>query len=156
MNMNKNYTKLKEGQTDIRILSSAIIGFEYWNTENKPVRSKEPFAETPDIKIGKDGKSKVKHFWAFIVWNYTENSLQVMEITQVTIMNAVKALVDNEKWGDPKGYDITITRTGEGLETEYQTMPNPHSEIEEEVKALYEETTIDLEKLYTGEDPFAV
>jgi len=157
-----NYTKFKDGETNFRILSSAVVGYEYWNTDNKPVRTKEAFEGTPaDIKLEKNKETgemrptKIKPFWAFIVWNYEANRIQIMEIDKITIMNPLKALVDNKKWGDPKGYDITITRTGEGFDTEYQTMPNPHSELDEKIVAEYESKVIDLEKLYTGEDPFA-
>lgn len=37
-----NYMKFKEGENTFRVLSSAITGYEYFNTENKPVRSKLP------------------------------------------------------------------------------------------------------------------
>jgi len=113
-----NYTKLQDGENNIRVLSSAIIGYEYWNNENKPIRSKEYPKDTPDIRLDKDGNpTRIKHFWAFVVWNYEQKRVQVLELTQKTLMGGIKALVDNEKWGDPKGYDLTITRIGEGLET---------------------------------------
>ena len=151
-----NYTKLQDGENNIRILSSAIVGYEYWNTENKPVRSKLYPKETPDIKLDKDGKpSRVRHFWAFEVYNYDTKSIQVMEVTQKTIMEGIKALVDNSKWGDPKQYDISITKTGEKLDTSYNVVPNPKEELSEEVKNLQINTEINLEALYTGADPFA-
>jgi len=145
------YTKLQDGENNIRVLGSAVVGWEYWNTDNKPVRSKVAFKEMPeDIRIGKDGNpTKIKHFWAFVVWNYEQERVQILEITQKTIMSAIKALVDNSKWGDPKGYDISITKSGEGLETEYAVMPNPHSEAPE-----YDDIKINLQNLYTGENPF--
>ena len=152
-----NYTKLQDGENNIRIASSAIVGYEYWNDDNKPVRSREPFAETPGIRAGKDGTpGKIKHFWAFVVWNYEAKAVQIMEVTQSTIQSQIKAIVDNKKWGDPKGYDITITRTGEGLETNYVVMPNPHAALEAEVAEALDSTPVDLAKLYTGEDPFAI
>lgn len=148
-----NYMKLTEGEHTFRVMSSAIIGYVYFNKENKPVRSKEAFEETPaDIK--KDGR--VNHFWAFVVYNYEAKRLQIMEITQKTIQTPLKALVDNEKWGNPKKYDITITRKGTGLnDTEYAVIPNPHSEVSEEIKELYKNSNINLDALYEGSDPFA-
>lgn len=147
-----NYMKFLDGENTFRVLSSAIVGYEYFNKENKPVRSREPFEETPtDIK--KDGK--VKPFWAFVVWNYTTNQVQILELTQKSIMHAIKALVDSKKWGNPKGYDITVTRTGEGLDTEYTIMPNPHSETEDAIKNAFLDKPIKLEALYEGKDPFS-
>ena len=153
-----NYLKLKDGENTFRILSSAIIGYEYWNTENKPVRLKEAPKITPDdIGLDKNGETKkIKHFWAFVVWSYDNNAIQILEITQSTIQGAIKALVDNKKWGSPKGYDITITRSGEGFDTEYVVMPNPHLELDADIKNEYENKSINLNALYEGKNPFLV
>jgi len=147
-----NYMKLVEGENTLRILSSAIIGWEYWTTENKPVRSKENWTEKPaDIKPN----SASKHFWAFCVYNYKEEKVQILELTQKTIQSAIKSLVNNKKWGDPKGFDISITRVGEGLETEYSVMPNPHTGVAPTITKQYEEMNINLEALFSGDDPFS-
>jgi hypothetical protein len=146
-----NYMKFVEGENTFRVLSSAIVGYVYFNKENKPTRSRTTFEETPD-DIKKDGK--VKPFWAFTVWNYETKQIQILEVTQKGIMQSIKALVDNKKWGNPKGYDITITRTGEGLDTEYSTMPNPHSEMSDDIKTAFVSKPVNLEALYEGKDPF--
>lgn len=150
-----NYMKLIEGQNKFRILSSAITGYEYWTQDKKPVRSKQFPTSTPNIKTDMAGKpERPKHFWAFVVWNYSANAVQILQITQSTIQSGIKALVDNPEWGDPKKYNITISRSGEGLNSEYTVMPNPHSELPDEAKKLFEDTTIDLNALYAGADPF--
>jgi len=141
-----NYMKLEDGENTFRVLGSAIIGYEYWNTDSKPVRSKEQFTSVPaNAKL----PFKSKHFWAFPVYSYKYKRVQVLELTQSTIMGAMQALIKNEKWGDPTKYDVTITRRGEKLDTEYSVMPEPHTPAPE-----VDMPEIDLEKLYTGEDPF--
>lgn len=152
-----NYMKFKQDENPFRILGSAITGFEYWNTDNKPVRSPEPITEIPhDIKKDKDGKpTPIKHFWAFPVWNYNDEAVQILEITQKSVMKDLKAYIDNKKWGDPKGYDFVVTRTGEGMDTEYSVISEPKSELDEKVKKAYEAKSINLKALYTGADPFA-
>ena len=147
-----NYMKLTEGEHTFRVLSSAIIGWEYFNKDNKPVRSRTPFEEIPnDIKEG----GRISHFWAFVVYNYEVKRIQILEIAQKTIQTPMQALIKNAKWGNPKNYDITITRKGTGLlDTEYSVMPNPHSEIDSGIAVMYERMVIDLEKLYSNEDPF--
>jgi hypothetical protein len=153
---NSNYMKFETGENTFRILSSAIIGFEYWNKDNKPVRSRTPWDEIPaDIKPQKDGSIRINHFWAFIVWNYNESRIQILELTQKSIMEGIKALVDNKKWGDPKGFDITVTKVGEGLNTEYTVMPNPHSPMPDDAIKGMETKKITLAALYDGKDPFA-
>ncbi len=146
-----NYFKFQEGINRFRIMASAVTGFEYFTADNKPVRSKEPFEETPNIK--KDGK--VKAFWAFPVFNYQNKSIQILELTQKTIMSVIKSLVDNPKWGLPFLYDIAVTKTGEGLETEYSTVAEPPiGEPDDMIKNEYFETPVNLEALFEGKDPF--
>jgi len=151
-----NYMKFKEGDNNFRVLSSAIVGWEYWTTDNKPVRRKENWSTVPqDIKMNKDGSINISHFWAFVVWNYDEKKVQVLEITQKGIMNYIQGLVKNPKWGNPKGYDITVNRKGSGFDTEYTCVASPHSPIEKHILEQYQATSIDLNALYDGEDPFA-
>lgn len=126
-----NFMKLQDGENVFRVLSSAVTGFEYWNTDNKPVRSKEEWTTTPeDIKMDdKTGKpTAIKHFWVFAVWNHKSEKVQVLTITQKGIQSSMRSYITNDKWGDPKTYDFTIKKSGSGLTTEYEVMANPHSD----------------------------
>jgi len=150
-----NYlNKIPEGETTFRVLSPAIVGYEYFSNDNKPVRSKLMFEEIPaDMK----SDSRINHFWAFVIWNYGAERVQIYEITQKTIQTSIKALIDNEKWGSPFGYDITITRKGTTMnDTEYTVMPNPHTKIDSKIKEIVDKTNINLEALYIGDDPFEI
>jgi len=154
-----NYMKLKQGENTFRAISSCIVGYEYWTNEekSKPTRSKTPFVGIPS-NIRRDNNNNpqtIKHFWAFVVWNYNIKAIQILEITQSTIQASIKALIDNKKWGLPQGYDITKTREGEGLDTDYTVMPNPHSEIDQNILDKYYSKKINLEALYTNENPFS-
>lgn len=151
-----NYCKFKKGDTKIRVMSSATVGFEYWNTDGKPVRSKE-FPETlpDDIRYNDEGKpEQVKEFWAFTVWNYNENKMQICEITQKSIMEAIQGYVNEPAWGDPKQYDFKITRTGDGFDTKYQVQALPKSDLPEEAANAFVAMPVNLEALFRGEDPF--
>lgn len=151
-----NYMRLEKGDNQFRVMSSAIVGFEYWNNDNKPIRLKDKPESLPeDIRIEKGVTSPIKHFWAFAVYNYKAKSIQILEITQKTIQASIMNLVKNKKWGNPKLYDITITRTGDGFETEYSVVPEPHSDIPEEAFKLYDAKKVNLDALYTGDDPFS-
>src|SRR5690348_10958471 len=89
-----DYMKFEEGKNSIRILSSAIVGYQYWTNENKPIRLRTMPDELPsDIKPEKDGTFKIRHFWAFVVWNYELKRVQILEVTQNTVMKGIKALV---------------------------------------------------------------
>lgn len=156
-----NYMKFKEGDNTFRALSSAVVGYEYWrkNKEGKdePVRSREMWDEMPrDIKYNPDGTpTKINHFWAFVVYNYADKRIQILEITQKGIMKYMMSLVENPKWGKPTGYDLTVNRTGSGFDTEYTTVANPHCAVDSDVAEAYAHKKIDLSKLFTGEDPFS-
>lgn len=150
-----NYMRFKEGDNTFRVLSSAITGWEYWNIDNKPVRRKETWNTVPDdIKTEKDGSVRINHFWAFVVWNYEAQKVQILELTQKGIMKYIQGLTKNPKWGDPKGYDIVINRTGSGFDTEYTPTAEPHSKLDDKIVKQYESMKINLEALYDGKDPF--
>ena len=102
-----------------------------------------------------DHESMPKHFWAFPVYNYTDERVQILEVTQKTIQKEMRVLTNNPDWGNPLGYDISVTRTGEELKTEYSVQPSPPSELDPGVVKLYEDMSINLEALFDGEDPFA-
>ena len=149
-----NYTMpLPEGATKIRVMSSAIVGYESWaNDGEKKTPTRHEIGEEP--AFGGDGKSP-NYFWAFIVYNYNTEQLQIMEVTQKTIRTAMQSKIDNEAWGDPKTYDIVITRTGMKLDdTEYDVTPNPHTDLDPAIEQLYTDNPIDLQEWFKGEDPF--
>jgi len=152
-----NYMRFVEGDNKFRVLSSAIVGWEYWNTNNKPVRKPENWDVVPeDIKTEKDGSTRINHFWAFVVYNYNTKKIQILEVTQKGIMKYIKGLTKNIKWGNPKGYDITVNRTGSGFDTEYTFIADPHSEIDPKIIERFEKTHINLDALFEGLDPFSV
>lgn len=148
------YMKLKLGANKFRILSPAIVGFIYWNKDKKPVRSKQPFEYVPeDIRVENGKADKVKHFWAFVVWNYDAGAIQILELTQATIQGQLKIKIDNRE-GNATGNDFIVTRTGEGLDTEYDVDVTEASPIKAEIEIAYKAKNINLEALFTGEDPF--
>lgn len=150
-----DYMKLEDGQNKFRILSSPLIGFMYWTKDNKPVRSPDPFDGVPDDARLDEGKFKPKHFWALVVWNYAESRVQILELTQASIQGPINDLVCNADWGDPREYDITITKKGQKLDTEYTVQPSPQKAVPVEAHKAYREMRIDLEALFRGADPFA-
>jgi hypothetical protein len=133
------------------------IGRQYCSgtTDRKPARSRELWNTIPaDADIsGKNGWDP-KHFWAMIVYNYDTKSIQIWQPTQKTILTALQQLVENDDWGDPRGYNITINRSGDGLETEYAVQPSPHTELAPAIVQAYRDKKIHLGALYSGGNPF--
>jgi len=145
---NSNYFKFEEGDNKFRIMSSAIVGFLDWD-DKKPVRTKEK----PTTLF--NSEKQAKHFWAFIVWDYKESKLKIMEITQATIQDSILGLHNDEGWGSPTEYDITILRKGKDIETKYTVIPKPPTPLTDEMTATLKESNINLNALFSGGDPFA-
>lgn len=151
-----NYMKFQDGENKFRFLSSPILGWEGWKDmgdgTRKPIRHKmnEPF-DPSEVE-----PESIKHFWASVVWNYKDKKIQILEITQKSIQKTLRALANNEDWGSPLHYDILVVKSGQKLETEYQVNPIPPRDLDESIVKEYKQSNIDLNKLYTGEDPFAV
>ena len=151
-----NYTKFTQGKTTLRIIGdsakgTAQFGWLGWKKEDgkpMPVRSVEKPA-------GGTFAEKPKHFWAFLVLN--EGDVQICEIVQRGIQDALRELIADPDWGDLKHYDVCIQRDGEGLDTSYSVIPKPKAELSESDIAVIREKLpkINMAALYDGEDPFA-
>lgn len=145
-----HYMKLQDGENRIRILSRAIVGWEDWQ-DKKPIRfemENKPLKPLDPLKA-------IKHFWAFVVYNYAEDQIQILQITQAGIRKALQALSCDEDWGDPSGYDLKIYRKGESINTEYSVNPAPHKPITKEIAQAFSNRPINLDALFDGSDPFS-
>lgn len=150
-----NYMRFQKGMNRFRILSPAVVGWEYWNKENKPVRSREKWDYTPDdIKTEGGVPTPIKHFWAFVVWNYQESLIQILQITQVTVQDGIKLGVELRN-GNATNNDIGVERIGDGFDTEYKVQFADPSPVTPEIEQAYKAKKIDLDALFDGGDPFA-
>ncbi len=144
------YMKFRDGDNRIRILTRPVMGWEDWQ-DKTPVRY--TFDNKPVKPI--DPRKPVRHFWAFVVYNYIENKVQILNITQATIRKALESLCRDTGWGDPYLYDIKINKSREGKDTEYTVNPVPHKAVDQFIIDLFNENHCNLEALFTNEDPFA-
>lgn len=150
-----SYFKFQDGDNRLRILASPIIGWETWQDTpdggRKPLRNPMNKAFTT---AEADGPDQIKHFWAMPVWNYQEEKVQILEITQKGLQKSLKSLAKDEDWGSPLNYDIVINKTGKQMETRYSLQPKPAKPLEKKIADAYKNTTIHLEALFEGKDPF--
>ena len=157
-----NYMTLEEGENSFRVLSSAIIGYEWWmeNGEEgrRPVRVRSADEIPDEVRQATDNRQRAKHFWAFSVYNYKTQTIQILELKQKTVMRAIEAFIKNPKWGNPKNYDLIIERVKTGSQerdVEYNVIPEPPSPLDEGIVELAKSVPVRLEAMFTGEDPFA-
>lgn len=154
-----NYLKFpNEGSYKFRIMSSPVMGFEYWTeVDGKRTPNRIRMGETVETSVC--DPADLKHFWAMIVWNYAIEKAQILHLTKKTIQKPLRALAQDKDWGSPvgeDGYDIVITRTGLTLnDTEYSVTPKPQKKLKEGIEQFVKDLNINLEALFDGEDPFA-
>lgn len=152
------FMKLQDGDNKFRILTPAVIGWEGWKN-NKPFRVKAVTGQDCPIKDSdvdfdvKYNKPKINHFWAFVIWSYADKKIQVLEITQKTIMKAIENYYIVEDWGDPRNYDLNIKRDNVGEKVSYSVIPTPPKPLSQEAAEAFEVSKVDLEKLFSGEYP---
>ena len=152
-----SFMKLQEGANRFRIISDAVIGWEGWK-DNSPFRR-----EGIDINITADevdvdakyNKPKINHFWAFKVFDYTDSSVKLLELTQKTVLKAIQGLNDDADWGDPKAYDISITKTKEGDRTSYAVKAYPPKPLTDEVQEACDASDVDPKSLFNDVDDTA-
>jgi hypothetical protein len=157
----RRYTELEEGGNTLRILSPAIVGYEWWvDTDGggrTPIRVRTAEEVPSEVRNATESQDKAKHFWSFTVYNYATQSIQVLEVKQQTIMRALDSLVKNPKWGSPLEYDVTIEKVKTGsrdFDVEYHVIPEPPSPLDEGIAELAKQVPVRLEALYDGQDPF--
>lgn len=143
------YMRLEAGENKFRILSPAIHGWEDW-VDNKPLRyqfNRKPLKpSSPDRPI--------KMFFAFVVWNYRLNAVQILHITQATIRKALHNLCQDSDWGEPSLYDLKIIKTGSDKETEYSLTPGAKNPLTQEQIRAFRDSPIWLDYLFIGGNPF--
>lgn len=164
-----NYMRFEEGDNKFRILGafsegSAIQGLLYWTTiegKRKPVRLAKkgdgtfPGVPVDQLEVNKFGDiDQPKYFWAMPVWNYAEKKVQILEITQKSILKVIQAQIVNPKWGDPRDYDIIVNRGKEGDKTVYTVTVDPKEKLDNAVIDQYINTSINIKALFSGDDPF--
>lgn len=80
--------------------------------------------------------------FALTVYNETDEKAQIVMLPKGAF-GTIFDLTENEDWGNPEDYSITIKRTGSGLETEYSIAPSPKKKLDDDKIAEVE--SINLE-----------
>ena len=165
-----NFLKLEKGQTELLIVSDTIQGHQAWMENNTCIKQRDEFQlPIEGIKMvdkkDKDGNiigqepDRPQFFWATVVYNFSSKRFEVAQFTQATIRKELRALVENDKWGDPtRKYTVTIGKTGEGFQTRYSLTPNPKpsnaTQRKEMAKILaeYDADPMDVERMMFGSE----
>jgi hypothetical protein len=157
------YMKLQDGKNKFRILSSPILGWEYWTQKDgkkMPVRlayteDNYRVAQREAQKNIDEKDKKAKHFWAMTVWNYNTNAIEILELVQAKMQKSIRDTSKEPEWGNPVNrYDFVITKSGRDMSTEYSMTAIPPSTTAPEITKAYKEKPINLNALLSGGNPF--
>ena len=163
----------KDGESiEIRVMSTCRWGSEIWydyqDDDGKPRRGcarwdaeslaengfdDVPAEEIPEgCTLRKNGDPAVKTYMAMIVWNYKEEKLQIWSFTQQTLIEQFKKACENDRYGDPRGYDFEWSRKGKTMtDTVHTLMPLPPSAVAEEIAEAFADFKCDLKAYCMGE-----
>ena len=145
-----------QGEVRVRLLGRGVTGFGGWTTDKKPVRWQARPEELPaNLAPDMSGNLTVKRFLASLVYDYSSADFKIMEITQKSLMDQLFKFMKDEDYGDPNGYDVKISRTGEGKNTEYNLVAAPPKPLSKDISAAFDKLTCNLDALFDGDDPFA-
>lgn len=153
-------SKLADGTpVRLRFVGEAITGYLAWTENKKPLRWEMLPDVLPEIiKPDDDGNRSARFFLTGIAWNYDLEAFQVVEITQKGLLTEINRYAADEDYGDPCRYDVQITRTGSGLQTEYSYTVKPPSAFEKKAPTaatIFKTLDWDLTRLFEGKHPWS-
>lgn len=161
-----NYMSFEDGDNTFRVLDSAKVGWEYWTElmiegekKTRPVRVKE-YDTIPlvDVVTNKFGNLNLSFFWAFPVYNFEAQRIQILVIKQKTIRRPMEILLKNPKWGSqfPFEYNFIVTRgKDENGKVFYTTNPEPKEELDKAILDKFKGMKIDMDAWFECNDPFS-
>lgn len=156
-----NFLRLtdKGQQATFRLVSAPVRQLVIWKGEEKrPIESEKVASlseeQLDEVRSAKNAENKPKYRlseqFTWIVIDREDGKARYFTGT-AGVYKKIKTLVENEKWGDPTKYDITVTRTQEPGNAYYDLMPDPEkSDVSDEEKELANE--LDLAETF----PYAI
>ena len=145
--------------------------YESWGTANgasKPFRfTYEPTYEDVVAEMGEfepregrggPGTADVKFAIAVPVYNYESGKVQVLQITQKSVLKELDQVSQMEDYENLLEWDFTVSKKGSGLLTEYTLRPVPRKKgSQEHIDAAWLEAKadgFDINRLVEGANPF--
>lgn len=108
------------------------------------------------MKAFREGEEPKIRFASVVIYRNPETKANEAKVFNFgwQIQKQLKALLNDEDWGDLEGYDVTVTRTGKELETKYTIMPSPKSirPLSDEERDLVADANINLRVACKVED----
>jgi len=156
-----NYMKFKNGNNTFRVLGSAVIGWEYWikqvvegKEKPKSIRvQNEEMIPKSEVVADKFEKPNFYFFWAFPVYNFGDERIQILRIRQKSIREDMQNNIKNPKWGNPRDYNFVISMDKE-RKPMYSVSVEPKEVLPKAIIDKYHSMNIDMSIWMQGGDPF--
>jgi hypothetical protein len=145
-----SYFKPIEGVNIFRVVGDPVTTFTHWVKTNLSSRvQKYSCAGKNNCPICNAGVDLLIRN-CFLIYDRASQSVKIYEAPNEVFKN-IKAYAADEDYGDVTKYDFKLTRSGQGLLTQYQVTPKRKQEPltdEEMVKVTEAKKTVDWKKLY--------
>lgn len=111
-------------------------------------------------RVNRDGTGfePIKFVIALPVYNYDATEIQVLSLTQKSLIRELDAVSQTEDYADITATDFTLGKEGSGLNTEYKLMPVPRRKgADATIAAAWEDAKaagFDISRMLTGGNPF--
>lgn len=148
-----DYMKLEVGDNVVRIITKPYQFTVAWITDGDGTPRKVRSAVSKNCPLVKRG-DKLQNRWYVGVINRKTKSAQILEISS-QIVSSIKKLALDEDWGDPKAYDVNISRGTPKSQPLYTVIAKPKKPLSDDDKAIaarFVENT-DLKKMTTPPSP---
>ena len=148
-----------------------LIRHIVWSSDGKPLKFTSPPTRdeikerAEEVGAVLDGKEKANALYAFTVWNYNEDRIQVFEFSQKGIANPImEFLTDEEGKKTPHLFDLTLKaiRGKERTDVTYIVLPVPgkrmKDKVNKEIASSFDEVLeagYDINALTDGGNPFS-
>lgn len=170
-----NPSKIQSGSSvRFALLSDQPLEFyECWGEAEdgsvKPFRfSEDPSAEDIRTEMGDDytrrqnsdgtAPEPAKFAIAAPVYNYEASAVQIMQVTQKTIIRELDGISQMEDYSNLMEHDFVLGKEGSGYKTEYSLRPVPRKKgSDKDIGGTWAEAQdkgFDINRLMTGENPF--
>ena len=154
------------------LAAQPLEGYEVWASspegQSKPFRFDfEPTPEDITQELGdfepREGRGgpgtvDIKFFIAAPVYNFDAGSVQVLSLTQKSIIKELDQISQLDDYDDLLAWDFNLSKKGSGLLTEYTLRPVPRKKgSQEHIDAAWIEAKsagFDIARLFTGGNPF--
>lgn len=153
------FLKAKEGDTNFRLLTDFIVGFQGWKDKKSFLRypnadgSCSISPDEVDVKtLYSVGDPQIDYVWVAKALDLEEGGVKLLTISQKTLMKAIEAWEENPRGGDIRKFDCNILGKKEGGKTSYTFQAFPQGKIEESWEKQIATADLSFDGIFEGED----